>query len=250
MQSAVWELQTSQVQSPNQAIASRFVLGSLRGELDLSRPEHGLRKIYFNQQSLAGAELLGVMLHADAADMAELPHDCYVREHDLIASYNERAGRPFSPQIYWRGLTAQSDESVGLELVAAVHTSRLDAHPQLTTETCVPGKEIWQLAEPEEFVLLERSDAAPLDCVLVRGVNPALSYVEMVHPLDAPHATLSIATQDGLVHLRRRLIHRWMEKGVLVRARVRGWFVNRIQDVDIAARLYREFSAAELPLTV
>jgi hypothetical protein len=53
---------------------------------------------------------------------------------------------------------------------------------------------------------------------------------------------------DAALRLRHRLLWQPLEKGVILRARVRGIFLPRQDDMRIAAACYRQFVVADPPL--
>jgi len=71
----------------------------------------------------------------------------------------------------------------------------------------------------------------------------------MVHPADFSGSEL---TEDdsagGHVAIRHRLFVQRLEKGVLLRARVRGLLLAREADVELAAATYRSFAGLGPPL--
>ena len=86
-------------------------------------------------------------------------------------------------------------------------------------------------------------------CLLFRLPDVDLSYVEMVHPADFQHDELSPGRPGGgALRIAHRLFRTSLEKGVILRARVRGVFVNRRDDAEAAAECYAAFAAADPPL--
>ncbi|NIP86099.1 MAG: hypothetical protein GTO03_11250, partial [Planctomycetales bacterium] len=120
--------------------------------------------------------------------------------------------------------------------------------------------EVWRLGrdDAEDFQRLALAEPATScgpetgpGCFLFRPADADFSYVEMIHPTDFSSAQLSGGAGGGeLAELRHVVIRRWMEKGVIVRARLRGAFVDRKDDTHRARRIYRDFCAAQIPLTV
>jgi hypothetical protein len=90
------------------------------------------------------------------------------------------------------------------------------------------------------------------------------SWIQMVHPSDfcrasagavgdlstAAAASADRSTSPTGVQIVHDLFHQSLEKGVILRARVRGAIVDRQQDEAIAIAAYQQFAAAEPPLTV
>ncbi|HWB01116.1 MAG TPA: hypothetical protein VG713_21645, partial [Pirellulales bacterium] len=85
-------------------------------------------------------------------------------------------------------------------------------------------------------------------CVLLRPAEADFSYAEMVHPRDISHDQLS--TANGAARLEHRLFARMrLEKGVILRGRVRAAWLPRHDDEPLARAIYQQFQHAELPLT-
>jgi hypothetical protein len=70
----------------------------------------------------------------------------------------------------------------------------------------------------------------------------------MVHPADFHRDEVHALTPEGRVRIEHHLFAQALEKGVLLRARVRGVFLARDGDLQLAAEVYRAFAAAEPPL--
>lgn len=172
--------------------------------------------------------------------------DVYVRGTDLVATYDESAERPIRAQAYWRRLEAgQFCEGhldsvlVAIELVLSVNTSLLDSDPQATIETSVsPAIKLKNFGERSEQTL-------------VQPAGERFSYVEMLHPSDMGGTEALLGSgREGEAQIHHRLFQQRLEKGVILRARVRGAVVERRQDTAIAEAAFRQFAASEPPLTV
>ncbi len=86
-------------------------------------------------------------------------------------------------------------------------------------------------------------------CLLFRMPDLDLSYVEMVHPADFQYDELRRDESGGDVAcITHRLFRTNLEKGVILRARVRGIFLKRSADMEIAAQCYAAFAGADPPL--
>jgi len=239
----------------------------LTGILDVERPRLGLRQLKSGADVYRGTHLLGVQWGDDAADELRALSDCYVRGSDLIATYAEAPERPYAPQVYWRaigrasgghGPPVLSASEIPLELLVSVQTPLLDAQPEMTATSRVPAVEVLHLLESE------RGRFSPLDldesltsidahnstgCLLLRLADGRRSYVEMVHPLDFVQGRLNVSLAGDGVLLSHTLIDCRMEKGVIIRARLRGCFLDRQDDMNAAVRLFEDFAGSALPLS-
>src|SRR5690606_14088064 len=88
-------------------------------------------------------------------------------------------------------------------------------------------------------------------CFIARPSGSQFSYVEIVHPVDY---TASDITLGDSVPPRVRIVHQFfrtrLEKGVILRARMRAAIVARSGDEAIASDAYGHFATMEPPLTV
>ncbi len=84
--------------------------------------------------------------------------------------------------------------------------------------------------------------------MLFRWPQSEASYLEMIHPSDFGCDELA-ACGDGRLQLKHRLFSGSLEKGVILRARIRGGYLGSADDERVAAAAYREFLASPPPLT-
>lgn len=232
MDVALWQLDGT--------IAKLSAETGITAAVDVARPSAGLK--WQIAAATIPLQLLGVELGA-AEPVSSTDVDAFVRGRDLVATYAERPPRHVRAQIYWRSLTAAevapecaSDIVAAFELILSVNTSVLDEDPQSTVRSQVPAA-----AAVSSF------DTLP-GCFLVRPEGSHLSYLEMVHPVD--HDRSEVRRVDDLSQITHSLFARRLEKGVILRARVRGAVIARERDEATAAAAFQCFSAAEAPLTV
>jgi hypothetical protein len=248
---------------------AKLRLGKLAATVDLLEPARGLHELWVNERPWHAARLLEVGIGAAVATQL----DAYVREKDLVVTYEQTDARPFRAQVYWRALPCTHGASAAIELVLSVQTSLWDSDPGLTVGSIVPGSECLRLVKVEEQLVERLAPAAShgqhgdvswamskqalvesfngTGCFLFRAPQTDVTYVEMVHPVDFSCSLLDAQPQGLERHfeIRHRLFVQRLEKGVILRARVRAAFLPRQDDVAAAAALYQEFAAAEPPLT-
>lgn len=200
---------------------ARLRAGGLQARIDLLRPASGL-----HDWTGVGGSLLGVAL--DVGDDELSPAETYVRGNDLVATYPETPRRPFRVQLYWHAV----DERM-VELQASVNTGLLDVRPALDVVASLDDGE-WR--ELESGLFLFRSTAAG-----------AWSYCEASHPKN--EAASQIVRNAGCIRLVHRLFDRPLEKGVILRSRIRGALVPREDDEAAATAMYRKFIESQPPLT-
>ncbi len=232
----------------------------LSAAVDPLRPSDGLRKVIIDGQPLAGFDLLGVQLPDQLLPAATI--DSYIRGGDLVATYPETADRAFRVQIYWRaGMQNPRGAIATVELVTSVQTSLLDTRPQLTARSILPAAEVLQLenAETGNFVNVTPppAHARPTDdsllppCHLFRLASADFSYVEIVVPAEGQSSRCEIVTEGSgaRIRLTHELFAERLEKGVILRSRVIGLWIDRPNDLVVAHRHYQALVSAAPPLT-
>ena len=120
-----------------------------------------------------------------------------------------------------------------LSLIVSVETSLLDSRPLVEVCTELPAEEV-----------------LPLDQrgVLYRLPGAEISYAELSAPGEFQNLRLERQEQTFRTSRWKFFAH-FLEKGVIRRARLRGVFLPREDDVARADACYEELLIAELPLT-
>ena len=234
---------------------AKLRLGKLAATVDLLEPAPGCTSCGSTAPWHA-ARLLEVGIGAATATQL----DAYVRERDLVVTYEQTDARPFrATSLFAGGLVRGHGALAAIELVLSVQTSLWDSDPGLTVGSIVPGGECLRLVKVEEQLVERLSPVAGQGqsggtsgpCRSrrwsSRSMAPAAScfahaqtdvtYIEMVHPVDFSCSLLN-AMPHGLekhLEIRHRLFVQRLEKGVILRARVRSAFVPRHDDVAAAA---------------
>lgn len=216
---------------------------------------------------------------APAREVGLPPCEARVRGRELIAGFDATEDGPHFDAV-WRLMTEESVPGalVMLDLIVSVHARQLDVHPgvYVLSRFAVPEVFWWDAGEARRASRAAGMAVTPIarpgerrfGALIVRPSGIALSYVEMVHPADDlgtewidPTAPVGVEAGSSFVSremgaaatpaaacARRRLFASSLEKGVLLRARVRGALVERDADADAAARLYEAFASADPPL--
>ena len=258
MKDALWQLERGSARSH----------GALVAALHTRNPSDGMCDLSLAGAAVEGARLFCLDLNPSAsaspdetgAREAELSGE-FVRGADLVAAYGETADRPFAVQARWRILDAVRSAGVHvvLEFVVSVETSLLSGSPSLAVSSRLPAGECLLLTDPETAAfspLAVSTSAATVfepdgaaACLRIRLPGSRYDYVEMVHPADFRRSvSTSVLRQDNEIGIRHLLTAWRMEKGVIVRTRLRALFVDR-QDDRAAAAAWAEFAAAAPPLS-
>lgn len=236
MNSAAWRLEGN--------VANLAVAG-FEISIDVAAPGKGISLRRNATPFVEAPQFLCVELGSrDPLDAASV--DAFARGRDLVATYAERPPRHVRAQVYWRSISTdefapglQQSIAVAFDLILSVNTSVLDEDPKSIVRSSV--------ASAAEIVDVQ---GAP-GCFMIRTGDAGLSYVEMVHPADYQESEAFI---DDSAPPRGQLAHKLfaerLEKGVILRARVRAGFVDRQNDEAVALVAFQNFAAAEPPLTV
>lgn len=266
MSAAAWQLD---------GYVARLSTADLRATVDLRNPAAGLRvewPVAATQSGPQVASLFELRLAEPSAESDPAAIVCFVRGGDLVATYAETPGRPLRAEVYWRVMADSAESQIAhsvpaptrIELVISVQTSRLHMDPALTVATTLPaGIAVRRLCDPAtgQFVDCPASDGhrqvfepgTGTGCLMFREAG-ALSYLEMVHPADFRQTQLVVGSADSAgCHLEHRLFESsvgGLEKGVILRSRLRGMFLRGQQAEELALAEYRRFAASEPPLTV
>ena len=239
MQQNLWQLTDS---------IATLESNDLRARLDLKRPRAGLQFKRMRKDSRLEFNIFGIAQEAvQSTDVVKL--DAYVRGRDLVALYDESQPDHLRTQAYWRVLSASdlsascTPESVitAFDLILSVNTNLLDSDPQVTVQSTVPSKGL--------VSHLDVGSAREASAVLVRLADENLNYLEIVHPTDACRSWID---ESGPAHtqINHLLFQRRLEKGVILRARIRAAIVVSEEAEKLAAEVYEHFAASEPPLAV
>jgi hypothetical protein len=241
--STIWQLSEA-------SLSADLTGGGLAARVDIAQPQRGVHDI-----RISGDACPAVIFAVDAPWQMPVPpplEEQYVRGGDLIATYAETAAGPVRMQMYWRFLSPGADEDVigGLEWVISVQTSLLDSQPAVSVRSTFGAAELWHSGEPNLQTLERvRADQENAACCVARWPDRSYSYVEIAHP-DNDGTGFAAAGAGGHGEIVRTLFRRPLEKGVILRSRLRGWFVLRQEDFAVAARCFHEFADSPIPLTV
>ena len=246
-----WSLTTDRAQ---------LAVGPLQLSVQHASPRSGISTIRWQSEAQTGLRLL--QLQSPACSPVQPPLlDAYLRGNDLVASYAEAERGAVQPHVYFRA--GAQGSAAGVELIVSMQTSLLDSEPESLVTTELPASEVLVL----DSVIEHRPEALPLESLPVNYASSAskaaylflfrisdtLSYAEMVHPGDFVSVELtSLAAElDGKprFQLTWRLFPERLEKGVIRRCRIAGWFLPSYGDQQQSADLFRRMLEEPLPLT-
>lgn len=219
-------------------------------------PALGLCELQIDGRPISTAcNPLGVDLVGGAKRPSPAAVEEYVRGGDLVATYADCPAPQLRSQIYWRATSHRTEGAIAaIELVISVQTSLLDSSPRLATRSTLNVDEAVYLPSAGDAKRVEEGKSS---CCLYRLSETPFSYAEMVHPAQSQESAVEVPANAGAggdagstrLELRHQLFPERLEKGVILRARVLGVFLDRQGDLEAAARHYAAFLAAEPPLT-
>ncbi|MEI8371742.1 MAG: hypothetical protein WCJ35_02790 [Planctomycetota bacterium] len=215
---------------------ARLSLPGLSLAFDADHPVKGIAKITVLDRPWSKGRLMGIAGSVQFAAATTLT-DWHVRGDDLIAVYE--MGQPDAARVdlLWHVAHPAAEDPwiVRVELLVSVCTDRLDWRPDVCLESVLP-----EVTVVEKFDLLGNLFAAQ-----------GWSLAVMVHPADLGHRALTAeAETSATYHLRHPLFQtECLEKGVILRARARAWFLPcDVERVAVSA-CFTEFIAADPPLS-
>ena len=242
---------------------ARWKSDAFSAQLDFASVVDGLHRLAGGDIAVgfAGARLLGIEIPSLASGGAVLPTEEHARASDLAVVYAPTAAWPVRVDVLWR-VPVGCDErgaSAAVELIVSVRTELLECRPALSVQTSLAADEVLRLADASSrqyrpLTASRRPQLSPAEgpgCLLFRRAGRPVSYAEMVHPSDFHHDELDSETdQRPAIRIRHRLFSQRLEKGVILRARIRGVFCPRDTDEATVAATYCDFAAADPPLDV
>ena len=234
-------------------------LDQLSAEVDLARPAGGVFHIRVAGTHLNDLHILGVAMPWHVAGEADALDDAYLRPASLAATYDASGDWPLRVDTVWRGVNRSSRHEfvAAIELLVSVRTDALNSQPRMAVESTFSDGEV-ALATDRNSDRFEPFISSTVDsasagqdacrgCIVFRPAGSDLSYVEMVHPADFRRDELR-GGGDAPFGVRHHLFGDSLEKGVVLRARLRGVFVPRASDMQLASEQYAAFRASEPPL--
>jgi hypothetical protein len=248
--------------------SAQLICGLLRGAVTIDAYQARFRAERWDDRRIDGLAVLGyVSPHVDTTPLKLL--ESHARGGDFVATFAELGEDRVAPQLYWRASAVKPLAASKLELMISVKTDLLDSKPVCYSSSSLSGDAIvlhTASLDDARFDVLEtrptrHGDATvwrpPIEfpdsqsrqhLFVFRFKEQNLSFAQMVHPSDFVSAQLHADMQ--LNHcLSSTLFPEHLEKGVIRRGRICGWFMPAENDLDMAVALARQFVEEPLPLT-
>lgn len=201
---------------------------------------HPLQGLEVRAGGLHLPSILGLEI-VDAVDLGPQPlapagthPDLVVRQDTVLVQYAPTTRRPVECQARWRVLP----EGVFDLEISTLTPGKWDGLAVQTLSRL-------QSASSQEIMSIQ--DTRP-GMVLYRPAGHQVSYVEFCHPQDG--IRLEIKQENKETTVRYRLFGHDLEKGVILRGRVRGMLVPRAVDLAAAHAAFERFVAEPPNLTL
>lgn len=182
--------------------------------------------------------------------------DRFVRGTDFVECCNSIGPHRIVPHIYWRASFDESHSAARIELVLSAQTELLDSVPTWTVISFVGRAKRFCISDLKQQRCQDISDSAkafdasisPEHLFVFRIESLGLSYAQMVHPSDFVSANAKFDGNQPF-KVESTLFPEHLEKGVIRRGRICGWFMPAENDLQTAVELARQFVDEPLPLT-
>ena len=194
--------------------------------------------------------MLGVCVPEFTESAQEAILEQFKHEDRLTVRYAGTEAWPVWTEVTWGVYETRDRPGLNLDLNVSVRTSQPSCRPELVAQSFLPKSDCFAIKDTQSLPIqlvsdvphtMTRADAA--GCVLFRPADADWSLVEMVHPLDFEHDELSHDPEHpDHTRLSHRLFTHPLEKGVLLRARLRAIVIDRADDLATAAMRYAEFT--------
>jgi hypothetical protein len=238
--------------------AAFLTCGPLTGNLALDDSWGGIKGLGWKGKHLESFEVLRFSFPSFAPDTHVT--DAYIRGADLVVSRSQSDKCAIAPHFYYQLQYLPAFDAARIALVISVNTNLLNGRPDAAVRSVASDVRMFYLSRSYHYQLSPtefqeettyrwlRREQSSLNVVVLRHERIGVSYVEIVHPSDFEsmqfrHSMLERGTLS-LIFQKEHL-----EKGVIRRARVCGWFLPAQNDLAVAVELARQFIDEPLPLT-
>lgn len=246
---------------------ARFRYGPLVGNVNLALPQCGVDAVIESTRKVAMRLLAVSRIRSTPTPQTSIEHDAarwplavaeaYQRGDDVVAQYLPEVDWPFSPQIYWRANTFAANDQIiaSLSLLISVQTQLLDTYPEIEVSTVLPPGKAFTLWFADRHELSAKpvvSDREIEQHDLFAGIlfqfdDLPFSYVEFSHAGDFRKVSLRVGRHA--FRTKWNVFDDFLEKGVILRARVHAALLPRESDLELAVQCVEESRQFKLPLT-
>ena len=232
-----------------QSTTAHLQSANLTAKIDLAFPNRGLSDVNLNSINLPLAHTLAMQLSKPQTDKSEKQLTAYTRDRDLIATYGKQANQANHAEFMWRYMTFsnKTQSSVGVEVVATLQTDELYQPARLTSQTSLTSGNISTYSSAGTWSDDQTNATTANAIAILCHFNNGASYLEIAHPMDAQGFTLDCSVESTRWEF--LLLDQEIEKGVIRRARIQGWWSSEHLTRDVASELIALLVNSPLPLT-
>ena len=232
-----------------QSTTAHLESANLTAKIDLAFPNRGLSHVNLNSIELPLAQTLALQISETPTDEPEKHLTAYTRERDLIATYGKQANRANQAEIKWRYMTSANDTEsrVGIEVVATLQTDKLYQPAKLSSQTALTADNISTCSTDGTWLASPANAATTNTIAVLCHFSNGASYLEIAHPMDAQGFALDCNGQSTRWEF--LLLEQELEKGVIRRARIQGWWCREHLTQNDASELITIYANSPLPLT-
>ena len=248
-------MSVSAVQWSAEGFVAKLACGPLRGQVEPAAVGEWFRALSWRDRPI---EVFALAVSAgEPLDYNQLQR--HIRGADLVHVFPKSSAERVAREAYWRAAHHAARGAVQVELIYSAQTDLLDSNPETNVSTSVAGGRVFRCQDLNAgcFAELRLADYPGLELVAVNSRehlvlfrNEALgfSYAEMVHPTDYVRSNLFSNDRRSMFCVSVLFPER-LEKGVIRRGRVCGWFLPAEDDLATAVELAKQFVDEPLPLT-
>jgi hypothetical protein len=233
---------------------ARLSAGEFSAAVNVDRPGLGIHDVAWAGRQIEAVQHWLALAESGPSpdDQSRAIEDCYVRGCDLVAVYAETKNHPLRYVVYWRALEEKAlcGAAAGLDVVVSVQTSVLDVTPKAWLSSRCDASDVWRAgAESSAWSVLASNDGDGCDhAYLVTLAGGTWCAAEMIHSQDRIASTAR-RIDTKAIETRHQVLGLRLEKGVLLRARMRVLLTAPDDAREVVAACREEFERAELPLT-
>jgi hypothetical protein len=232
-----------------QSTTAHLQSANLIAKIDLAFPNRGLSDVNLNSINLPLEHTLAMQLSKPPTNEPEKQLTAYTRESDLIATYGKQANQANHAEFMWRYMTStnETQSRVGVEVVATLQTDELYQPAILTSQTALTSGNISTYSPDGTWIDSETNASTANAIAILCHFSNGASYLEIAHPMDAHGFRLDRSGESTRWEF--LLLDQEIEKGVIRRARIQGWWCSEPLTRDAASELIAILANSPLPLT-
>ena len=227
---------------------AQFQAGLLSGQVSLSDSVEGFHQMKYQERVIEGA-FLGLGVGGRSLSEKGSLGEAFVRGEDLVVCYPESSDQTFSLQVYRKAQVFENG-IVQIDAMLSIETRLLESFPEIQIQSelrCEGAVELSEQGTAGELSVVGQHKGK--GALVFRMANRDWSYAEFAPSEDAGRWRFDFQGEKNSM-VERRLGGTFLEKGVIRRLRLRGVFLPRENDLQLASECLAAFRSEAPPLTV